>query len=127
MDVNETNKAIEVGFQVASYVLTASLTMTGCLAILGLSVDRVRLFWRRYPTPVVVSSAIALALSLGIIGYFVLMICVIDTSRSPINYIPGYEGSGLISYGFLALLGLVVSLAVLFWVASLRRSRPSRQ
>ena len=73
MDVNETNKAIEVGFQVASYVLTSNLIMTVCLAILGLSVDRVRLFWRRYPTPVVVSSAIALALSLGIIGYFVLI------------------------------------------------------
>ena len=126
MDVNETNRAIEVGFQIAACVLAASLIEAGCLAILGMSVDRVRLFWRRYPMPIVVPSAISLTLSMAIIGYFVLMTCVIDRSRSPVNYIPGYDGSGLIFYGFVALFGLGVSLAVLFWVVSLRRSRPPR-
>jgi hypothetical protein len=126
MDVNETNRAIEVGFQVANGVLAASLVTAGWLTILGMSIDRVRLFWRRYPMPIVVPSAVALALSLGILGYFVLMLFVIDTSKSPVNYIPGYDGSGLIFYGFVALFGLVVSLAVLFWVVGQRRSRPPR-
>lgn len=125
--MSETNRAIEVGFQVASCVLAASLLVAVCLAILGMSVHRLRVLWRRSPMAIVVPSAIALALSLGIIVYFALMLYVIDRSRSPVDYFPGYEGAGLFLYGSLACLGLVVSLAVMLWVVSLRGGPPSPQ
>ncbi len=109
MSVNETNAAIELGFQVASYVLLGLFVLTGGL-LPGVFLGRSERFWRWYRIPIAVTAAMISGLSLGIIGYFVVMPYVVDTTKSAVDYYPGYENVGLASFSLLALLGLACSV-----------------
>lgn len=111
MSVTETHEAIELGFQVTFYVLLGLFVLTGAL-LSGVFLSRSEKFWRWYRIPIAATAAVTSGLSLGIIGYFVLMLYVLDRTRSPVDYIPGYDSSGLLGYGLSALLGLACSVSL---------------
>jgi len=109
MSVAETNQVIEFGFQVTCCVLLGLFVVTGVL-LSGLFIRRSERFWRYYRIPIAVTAVMISGLSLGIIGYFVVVLYMLDTAKSPVDYMPGYESSGLLAYGMLALFGLAYSL-----------------
>jgi hypothetical protein len=111
MSAAETHEAIELGFRIAFYVLLGLSVLSGAL-LAGVFLSRSERFWRWYRIPIAVTAAMISGLSLGIIGYFVLMLCVLDRTKSPVDYFPGYDGSGLVAYGGFALFALVCSLSL---------------
>jgi hypothetical protein len=109
MSVDQTNAAIELGFQITFYVLLGLFALTGAL-LSGVFFIRSERFWRWYRIPIAITAAMISGISLGIIGYFVVVLFILDTAGSPVDYIPGYENSGLVGYGFLAVFGAAYSI-----------------